>query len=88
MLIGLLAHRFAFLVGALAATLAAVLLGVGLVIWTVIIARAKSSVNFAEFGIAVKYGNALWISWAACGCMFLAILPYLFACCAGRRDTY
>lgn len=88
MLIGLVAHRFAFVLGALTALIGALLLAVGLVMWTVIIARVRNSVSFANAGISVNYGNGLWISWAACGALFLAIIPYLIACCTGRRDTY
>jgi len=87
LIMGFFAHRFAYLVCALLTLFAFLCTAVGCIIWTVIIARTKQSINSAGVGILVSYGNALWIYWAATGCLLFAVLPFIFSCIAGR-DRY
>lgn len=80
---GLILCRFAFILGALTALLAFLLVGVGAAIYTAIIYRARRSINGATvangtpLGIHVAYGNALWMIWGAVGALLLAIVPFL-----------
>lgn len=85
---GLLSHRFAFLGAAFIALLSALALGVGAALLTAIYTKAKDSVNNAQYGIVVHYGNALWITWAAFVAVALSIVPYIISCCTGRSDDY
>jgi len=94
--IGFGAHRYAYMVTAALAFIAAVLLAVGAIIWTVIVGKVKSGINGLSviggvpLGLSVGYGNGLWLLWAAVGALLLSILPFFFACCLGRtnRTTY
>ncbi|GAA5943596.1 hypothetical protein JCM10213_008917 [Rhodosporidiobolus nylandii] len=88
-LIGLFARKFAFVLAALFSILAFLGLAVGNIIYSVIINRAIDAINKAtvegtDVGIAVSYGNALWIMWAATGLMLFSILPFAISCCTGR----
>ncbi|KAJ9476803.1 Integral membrane protein [Pseudozyma hubeiensis] len=85
---GLLSHRFAFLGAAFIALLSALALGVGAALLTAIYVKAKASVNNAQYGVVVHYGNALWITWAAFAAVALSIVPYIISCCTGRDDDY
>lgn len=85
---GLLSHRFAFLGAAFIALLSALALGVGAALLTAIYVKAKDSINNANYGITVEYGNALWITWAAFAAVALSIVPYIISCCTGRSDDY
>ncbi|SCZ92372.1 BZ3500_MvSof-1268-A1-R1_Chr5-2g07814 [Microbotryum saponariae] len=92
MLVGFGAHRFAFLFGAIVSLLAFLLLAAGAIIYTILLARVKAAINNATisgvaFGIKVAYGNALWLLWGATAAAFLAVIPYLIACCTGRNDS-
>ncbi|KAJ1031720.1 hypothetical protein NDA13_002109 [Ustilago tritici] len=84
---GLLSHRFAFLGAAFIALLGALALGVGAALLTAIYTKAKDSVG-GQYGVQVRYGNALWITWAAFVACVLAIVPYILSCCTGRSDDY
>jgi len=88
LILGFLAHRFAFLLAALFCVFAFLCEAVGCIIWTVIISRTKNSINDAGVGITVSYGNALWLYWASTGALFLAIIPYIVGCIAGRDSYY
>jgi len=88
---GFAAHRFFFLMSAMAAFFGFLCLGVGTAIWTAIIVRARHSVNNATLGssplgIHVSYGNGMWILWAATLASLLSIVPFLLACCFGRSN--
>jgi len=91
--IGFGAHRFAYLFTAALAFLAAILIAVGGIIWSVIIAKVKSSINNlgvtggVPLGLYVNYGNALWMIWAAVGALLLSVLPFFLACCTGRNKS-
>ncbi|CBQ67764.1 conserved hypothetical protein [Sporisorium reilianum SRZ2] len=85
---GLLSHRFAFLGAAFIALLSALCLGVGAALLTAIYTKARASVNNAQYGIVVHYGDALWITWAAFVAVALSIVPYIISCCTGRSDDY
>ncbi|KAM0754646.1 hypothetical protein T439DRAFT_321678 [Meredithblackwellia eburnea MCA 4105] len=91
MLIGLVAHRFAFLLGAIFSFISFLALAVGLVIYTIIIVRVKAAVNnykvngTTSLGLEFEMGNALWLMWAATGCMLIAVAPFFCACCQGRN---
>jgi len=90
-ILGLLAHRFAFLFSALFGIVAFIALAAAAVIWTVVISRVRSGINNAilagtPLGITVSYGNALWITWGAAGAALLSVLPFFLACCFGRRS--
>lgn len=85
MFIGLIAKRGAFFFGALLAILSTICLGIGATIYSVITSRVKQAINDATYqdvnvGIEVEYGNALWLLWAAVGCMLLSIVPLAIAC--------
>ncbi len=84
----LLSHRFAFPVPPFIALLSALALGVGAALLTAIYVKAKDSINNANYGITVHYGNALWITWAAFAAVALSIVPYIISCCTGRSDDY
>ena len=85
---GLLSHRFAFLLAAFIALLAALTLGVGAAILTAIYTKTRDAVDVQQYGIDVMYGNALWITWGAFVACVLAIVPYILSCCTGRSDDY
>ncbi|EST09976.1 Actin cortical patch SUR7/pH-response regulator PalI [Kalmanozyma brasiliensis GHG001] len=85
---GLLSHRFAFLGAAFIALLSALALGVGAALLTAIYVKTKASIDNANFGITIHYGNALWITWAAVLAVALSIVPYIISCCTGRSDDY
>ncbi|TKY90588.1 hypothetical protein EX895_000586 [Sporisorium graminicola] len=85
---GLLSHRFAFLGAAFIALLSALCLGVGAALLTAIYVKTKDSVNNAQYGIVVHYGDALWLTWAAFVAVALSIVPYIISCCTGRSDDY
>lgn len=60
----------------------------GAMVYTVIVARARSAINDAtsagtDVGITLEYGNGLWVVWAACGLALCAVVPLAFAMCAG-----
>ncbi|GAA5830086.1 hypothetical protein JCM5353_000703 [Sporobolomyces roseus] len=87
----LFARRCAFTLAAIFSIISFLALAVGLVIYTVIFERAIQAINDAtvsgfKVGLTLSYGNALWILWAACGCMLFAIPPTALACCFGRND--
>ncbi|GAA94470.1 hypothetical protein E5Q_01122 [Mixia osmundae IAM 14324] len=87
---GFLAHRFAFLLGAIFAIVAFICLLVGSAIYTAIVVVLRSaidnrSVNGIALGLHFGFGNALWLSWAATAASLCAIIPYIFACCFGGR---
>jgi len=92
LILGLLAHRFAFLFSALFGIVAFIALAAAAVIWTVVISRVRSGINGAtlgstDLGITVTFGNGLWITWAAAGAALLSVFPFFFACCCGRRSS-
>jgi hypothetical protein len=64
MLIGFIAHRFAYVLAALLAALGALTLAVGLVIYTVIFSRIIAAINDVKvagvsLGVSLTYGNGL-----------------------------
>lgn len=85
---GLVSHRFAFLGAAFLSLLSALTLGVGAALLTAIYVKAKDSINNAQYGIVLNYGNALWLTWAAFVAVALSIVPYIISCCTGRSDDY
>lgn len=89
-LIAFLAHRFAFLLGALLSLGAAALFFVGAAIWTAVIYKVRHSLadQANNSGISVSYGNGLWLTWAAGGASVLAVIPLLISCISGRRSKY
>ncbi|ORY55531.1 actin cortical patch SUR7/pH-response regulator pali [Leucosporidium creatinivorum] len=93
MLIGFVAHKGAYVLGAILALISALTLAIGLVIYTVIFSRiisAISDVQVAEnvdLGVDVAYGNALWLMWGAAAAIIFAVLPFSIACCTGRTDS-
>lgn len=87
----LFARRCAFTLAAIFSIISFLTLAIGLIIYTVICQRAIQAINDAtvsgvKVGLTLSYGNALWILWAACGCMLFAIPPTTLACCFGRND--
>jgi len=92
LILGLLAHRFAFLFSALFGIVSFMALAAAAIIWTIVISRVRSGINNAtlggqNLGIRVSYGNGLWITWAAAGAALISILPFFLACCFGRRSS-
>lgn len=90
-LFALFARRCAFSLATIFSIIAFLGLAIGLVIYSVIFSRAIQAINDAtvsgvNVGITLSYGNALWILWAACGCMLLTIPSNALACCFGRSD--
>ncbi|GAA6014566.1 hypothetical protein JCM11491_004543 [Sporobolomyces phaffii] len=90
-LVALFARRCAFSLATILSIIAFLGLAIGLIIYTVIFERAIQAINDAtvsgvNVGITLTYGNALWILWAACGCMLLTIPSNALACCFGRND--
>ncbi|KAK0518815.1 hypothetical protein OC834_006478 [Tilletia horrida] len=83
-LVGFAAHRFAFLLAAILALLAALLIGVGAALWTAMAVRTSRSLKDANIGVDFQYGNALWFYWGAFVGETLAIVPFILSCCAGR----
>lgn len=89
-LIAFLAHRFAFLLGALLALAGAGLFFVGAAIWTAVIYKVRHSLADQQntSGLNAQYGNGLWMTWAAGGASVLAVIPLLISCISGRRSKY
>lgn len=93
MLIGFVAHKGAYVLGAILALISALALAIGLVIYTVIFSRIISAIsdvqvaNNVDLGIDVAYGNALWLMWGAAAAIIFAVLPFSIACCTGRSDS-
>jgi len=92
LLLGLLAHRFAFLFSALFGIVAFLALAAAAIVWTIILSRVRHGINNAtvggqNLGIHVSYGNGLWITWAAAGAALLSVIPFFLACCFGRRSS-
>jgi len=85
---GLLANRFAYILAAAFSLIGFLCLAVGCIIWTVILSRVRSSVQGSGSGISVSYGNALWLYWAATGCLLFSILPFITSCIVGRDRYY
>ncbi|GAA5938649.1 SUR7/PalI family protein [Sporobolomyces koalae] len=90
-LFALFARRCAFSLAAIFSIIAFLALAIGLIIYTVIFSRAIDAINDAtvsgvNVGITLTYGNALWVLWAACGCMLITIPSNALACCFGRND--
>ncbi|GAA5916283.1 uncharacterized protein JCM6883_001444 [Sporobolomyces salmoneus] len=90
-LFALFARRCAFSLATIFSIIAFLGLAIGLIIYTVIFERAIQAISDAtisgvKVGITLTYGNALWILWAACGCMLLTIPSNALACCLGRSD--
>ncbi|GAA5909586.1 hypothetical protein JCM8208_007191 [Rhodotorula glutinis] len=91
-IVGFFARRGAFVLAMLLNLAAFVGLFTGSMIWTVIVARARSAINDAtaegtDVGITLEYGNALWITWAATILSLASVVPLAFACCTGRSGT-
>lgn len=86
LLIGCVAARGAYMLGAILSLLSALLLSIGLVIYTVIFTRViqaiqdVQAVNDVDLGVDVELGNGLYLLWAAAGLMVFAILPFSIAC--------
>lgn len=89
-LVAFLAHRFAFLLAALLALLAAGCLAVAAAIWTAIVYKVRKSVADlgSNPGVDVEYGNIIWMTWASFGAAALSVIPLLIACVSGRRSKY
>lgn len=85
-----LAHRFAFLLAALLALLAAGCLAVAAAIWTAIIYKVRHSVSElgTNPGVTISYGNIIWMTWAAFAASALSVIPLLIGCVSGRRSKY
>jgi len=87
LVIGVFKHTFAFLTSACLAIVATVLVLTGASIWTSAI-NSSESVNSLilnttniPLGIEVSSGSGLSLLWAAVGCLFASLVPYLISCC-------
>jgi len=89
---GMTKHTFLFLLSTVFAILGSITLLIGATIWTVIIKKTQSVNTFAvgptpstvPLGIDVTIGSALYLAWAAFGCLTASIVPYMISCCTYR----
>ncbi|KAI0274779.1 hypothetical protein BC834DRAFT_849544 [Gloeopeniophorella convolvens] len=90
LVIGVVKHTFAFLASACLAVLATTFVLAGAALWTAAINSSESvnglilNTTNIPLGIEVSSGSGLSLLWAAVGCLFASLIPYLISCCTFR----
>ncbi|KAH8120520.1 actin cortical patch SUR7/pH-response regulator pali [Phellopilus nigrolimitatus] len=92
MITGIPKRTYTYLLSTVFAILGTGLLFIGVVIWTVLVNKARdiskasltSNGTTMPLGIEVSPGSSLWLFWASFVCLFLSIMPYLVSCCTYR----
>ncbi|KAI9512868.1 hypothetical protein F5148DRAFT_1160473 [Russula earlei] len=88
--IGVFKHTLAFLSSACLAILATVFILTAASLWTSAINTSESvnglilNTTNIPLGITVSSGSGLSLLWAAVGCLFASLVPYLISCCTFR----
>lgn len=90
-LTSMFAFRCMFVISALLQLVGALCLAVSAVVYTIIASKVIDAlkdvkVQGVSIGLALVYGKALWILWAAAIASVLAVVPLSIACCLGRSD--
>ncbi|KAN0134857.1 hypothetical protein V8E53_007231 [Lactarius tabidus] len=90
LVIGVFKRTFAFLTSACLAIIASTFVLTGAALWTSAINSSESvnglilNTTNIPLGIEVSTGPGLSLLWAAVGCLFASLIPYLISCCTFR----
>ncbi|KAI0004202.1 hypothetical protein BJV74DRAFT_809761 [Russula compacta] len=88
--IGVFKHTLAFFASACLAILATVFILTAASLWTAAVNTSESvnslilNTTSIPLGIKVSSGSGLSLLWAAVGCLFASLVPYLISCCTFR----
>ncbi|KAH9004315.1 hypothetical protein EDB86DRAFT_2888019 [Lactarius hatsudake] len=90
LVIGVFKRTLAFLASACFAIIATAFVLTGASLWTSAINSSESvnglilNTTAIPLGIEVSSGSGLSLLWAAVGCLFASLIPYLISCCTFR----
>ncbi|KAI9445071.1 actin cortical patch SUR7/pH-response regulator pali [Lactarius indigo] len=90
LVIGVFKRTLAFLASACFAIIATAFVLTGAALWTSAINSSESvnglilNTTDIPLGIEVSSGSGLSLLWAAVGCLFASLIPYLISCCTFR----
>ncbi|GAA5993468.1 hypothetical protein JCM10908_002207 [Rhodotorula pacifica] len=91
-ILGLFSQRGGFFFAAFFNIISALMLSAGLAMYQILYSGLQNYIDAAtsagvDVGVSLLYGNAMAILWAANALLYLSIVPYVVACCTGRKTT-